>query len=204
VAALLDLGEDAVKKRLERARAAIRREMLERFGETVRRTAPGAAFTAAVAAALGAPSTASAATIGTGAALKGGSSKLLGALGGAGLGVASGLAGVLFNFGRRMRRARDEEERRALRRLSMVASAIVVLLAAGIQTSAWLRSPLLLIAVWMGGVAAFLDLFLRRLPRVSAHRDRRERLATWLGLAVGVAGGSAAVAWAAYTLWRGG
>jgi len=206
VASLLDLGEDAVKKRLERARAAIRREMLERFGETVRRTAPGAAFTAAVAAALAvaAPGTASAATIGTGAAIKGGGSKLAAALGGAGLGVAGGLLGVVLRFRPRIARARDENERRALRRLSLVAGAVVVLLAAGIQVSVWLKSPILLIAVWLLAVAVFLDIFLRRLPRFSAPRHRRERLGTWFGLAVGITGGTAAVAWAAYRLWRGG
>src|SRR5262249_49933065 len=42
VAELLGLGEDAVKKRLERARASLRQALLERAGEALRKTAPGA------------------------------------------------------------------------------------------------------------------------------------------------------------------
>ncbi len=42
VAELLDLSEAAVKKRLERARAMVRQALMERFGETLRRTLPGA------------------------------------------------------------------------------------------------------------------------------------------------------------------
>jgi hypothetical protein len=48
VADLLGMREDAVKQRLARARARLREAMMERLGRTLQRTAPGAAFTAAV------------------------------------------------------------------------------------------------------------------------------------------------------------
>lgn len=218
VAELLGLGEDAVKKRLERARAAIRREVLERFGETVRRTAPGAGFTAAVAAAmaLGAPGTAAAATVGT--AAKAGGGKLLAGVGGAGLGLAGGLLGAFLNFRGRARRARDEEERRGLRRIAMSSAAFILLLAIGIQVSAALGSAVLLLSVWIVAAGAVSILYLVAVPRVVARRHaaeraddpdawrrhRRERLGTWIGLAVGVGGGTATVLWAAWRLWIGG
>ena len=62
VAELLELREEVVKKRLERARGALQDAVLERFESAVRKTAPGAAFTAAVIAAIaGMPGTARAA-----------------------------------------------------------------------------------------------------------------------------------------------
>lgn len=60
VAALLDLSEPAIRKRLSRAREGLREAMLERLGTSIARTAPTTAFTAGVMAAfaVGAPSTA--------------------------------------------------------------------------------------------------------------------------------------------------
>ena len=52
VATLLDLSEDAVKKRLSRARTALRGMVLDQLGDSLTRTAPGSAFTIAVMAAL--------------------------------------------------------------------------------------------------------------------------------------------------------
>ncbi|HEY8145615.1 MAG TPA: sigma-70 family RNA polymerase sigma factor, partial [Kofleriaceae bacterium] len=220
VAVLLGLGEDAVKKRLERARAAIRRDVLERFGETMKRTAPGATFTAAVAAALaiGAPGTAAAATLGTGAAVKSGGAKLLAGLGGSALGLAGGLLGAFLKFRSGSRRARDDQERRELRRVSMASGVVIALLVVGIQASAALGSAVLLVAVWLLAVAGVSTLYLGRVPRIVARRHaaelaedpeawrrhRRERRGTWLGLAVGVGGGTAAVVWSAWRLWTGG
>jgi RNA polymerase sigma factor (sigma-70 family) len=65
VAMLLGLNEGAVKTRLSRARAALRQSTLERLGSVLERTAPGAAFTAAVVSALtsGVPATATAAAL---------------------------------------------------------------------------------------------------------------------------------------------
>ena len=74
-AALLQLSEDATKKRLSRARRSLRQDVLERFGEAICASAPGAAFGAAVVAALplSASGTASAMTFATAKAAGGGS-----------------------------------------------------------------------------------------------------------------------------------
>lgn len=87
VARLLGLSDAAVRKRLSRARAAVRAQMLARFGEFARGTAPGAAFaTAALSAAMiAAPgvagTTIAAATLGAGLGTASGASKLGGSLG---------------------------------------------------------------------------------------------------------------------------
>ena len=66
VAALLGLSDAAVRKRLSRARASVRTELLQRFGEFARGSAPSAAFAVAISGALmvGAPATSAAAIIG--------------------------------------------------------------------------------------------------------------------------------------------
>jgi len=87
VAHLLGLSDAAVRKRLSRARANVREQMLTRFGEFARSSAPGAAFAAAVvsAAMLVAPgvagTTIAATTIGAGLSTASGASKLGGSLG---------------------------------------------------------------------------------------------------------------------------
>ena len=101
VAELLGLSDAAVRKRLSRARACVREELLKRFGDFARTTAPGAAFTMIVLGGLvGAMPAASAATvIGSGVLGTG----LVGKLGTGGLttggvtgGVAGGSLGVIF------------------------------------------------------------------------------------------------------------
>lgn len=87
VAQLLGLSDAAVRKRLSRARAAVRAQMLVRFGEFARSSAPGAAFATAVmsAALIAAPgvagTTLAAATLGAGLGTASGASKLGGSLG---------------------------------------------------------------------------------------------------------------------------
>ncbi|CAN4279914.1 sigma-70 family RNA polymerase sigma factor [Pseudoxanthomonas sp. LjRoot125] len=102
VAELLGLSDAAVRKRLSRARSMVRDELMQRFGEFARSTAPGAAFTMIVLGGLvGAMPAASAATvIGTGVL---GSGLGLGKLGTGGVttggitgGVAGGSLGVIF------------------------------------------------------------------------------------------------------------
>lgn len=89
VAALLGLSDAAVRKRLSRARAQVREQMLARFGEFARSSAPGAAFTATVIGglALASPAVSAAAAIGSGL-LGGGVGKL-----GSGAVVGSGMSG---------------------------------------------------------------------------------------------------------------
>jgi RNA polymerase sigma factor (sigma-70 family) len=95
VANLLGLSDAAVRKRLSRARASVREEMLRRFGDFARGTAPSAAFATAVVSMVmvAAPGTASAAILlGTSVGVGGG--KL--GLGGASLsgGAAMGSLGA--------------------------------------------------------------------------------------------------------------
>jgi len=103
VAMLLGLSDAAVRKRLSRARASVREEMLKRFGEFARSTAPGAAFATFVSSAvmLAAPGTASAVILSTSAGVAGGSAGKIG-LGGLGTnslggGAAAGTAGAALN-----------------------------------------------------------------------------------------------------------
>ncbi|HVJ38519.1 MAG TPA: sigma-70 family RNA polymerase sigma factor [Stenotrophomonas sp.] len=87
VAQLLGLSDAAVRKRLSRARALVREQMLARFGQFARDSAPGAAFAAAVvsAAMIIAPgvagTTIAAATLGAGLGTAGSASKIGGGLG---------------------------------------------------------------------------------------------------------------------------
>jgi RNA polymerase sigma factor (sigma-70 family) len=97
VASLLGITDAAVRKRLSRARQQIRDDLLARFGEFARNSAPSAAFTAAVITGLGIatkPGAAMAATtLGAGAVGGGIASKgLMGMLGMGGL-VGGSLAG---------------------------------------------------------------------------------------------------------------
>jgi hypothetical protein len=87
-----------VRKRLSRARATVRDELLKRFGEFARSTAPGTAFAAAVCSTvmLAAPGTASAIVVGTaaGAGKLGASGLGTTTLGG---GAAAGTLGATVN-----------------------------------------------------------------------------------------------------------
>ena len=93
VAILLGLSDAAVRKRLSRARGTVREEMLRRFGEFARSTAPSAAFAMVVGSALmvGAPAASAATLIGVGAAGSG-----AGKLGAGGLGASAVNGGVTF------------------------------------------------------------------------------------------------------------
>ena len=100
VAALLGLSDAAVRKRLSRARGNVREEMLRRFGEFARSTAPSAAFAVAVSSALmvTAPAAGAAALIGAGAVGSGAGKLGAGGLGASAVngGVALGAWGTLF------------------------------------------------------------------------------------------------------------
>ncbi|MCC4600648.1 RNA polymerase sigma factor [Xanthomonas melonis] len=85
VASLLGLSDAAVRKRLSRARASVRSDLMRRFGDFARGSAPSAAFATTMASAvmLAAPGTASAAIV----------------LGGAGKLGAGGLTGSALSGG---------------------------------------------------------------------------------------------------------
>ena len=99
VAALLGLSDEAVRKRLSRARASVREDLLQRFGGFARSTAPSAAFALAVAGALAmaAPVSATAAVVGSGVFGAGAGKLGAGGLatGGAAGGVAGGSLGLI-------------------------------------------------------------------------------------------------------------
>jgi RNA polymerase sigma factor (sigma-70 family) len=101
VATLLGITDAAVRKRLSRARQLVRDDLIRRFGEFARASAPSAAFTAAVITGLGIASKPAAAvaatTIGAGAIGAGAETMAAGAIGG---GLASkGAAGLLGGGG---------------------------------------------------------------------------------------------------------
>lgn len=100
VASLLGLSDAAVRKRLSRARGNVREEMLKRFGEFARTTAPSAAFAVAVSSALmvAAPGASAAALIGASAVGSGAGKLGAGGLGASAVngGVALGAWGTMF------------------------------------------------------------------------------------------------------------
>lgn len=99
VASLLGLSDEAVRKRLSRARTSAREELVQRFGEFARTTAPSAAFGLAVVGALAtaAPATATAAVIGSGVLGTGAGKLGVGGLatGSAAGGIAGGSVGLV-------------------------------------------------------------------------------------------------------------
>jgi hypothetical protein len=170
VADLLGLREDAVRQRLTRARSRLRQEMLDRLGETLQRTAPGATFTAGLmtSLALGAPPSAAAAGFGTAAKLSsGGLSKLPALLGGAVLGAVSGILGVVFGARPLLARARDEQERRGIRLYVAVGSTTTVSVTAVLASD---PSALTLGLMLLLFYTIFISLIFGWLPRVTARR----------------------------------
>lgn len=115
VAELLGLSENAVKKRLERGRVALKKDVESRFAELVSRTAPGAAFTGVVLGALtfGAPTTAAAAVAGT--AAKAGLAATLTTILAPLVGFLGGAVGPILGARRIAPHAKNEAERRELR-----------------------------------------------------------------------------------------
>jgi len=89
VAELLGLSDAAVRKRLSRARGIVREEMLKRFGEFARSSAPGAAFTVLVVSGLMSAAPVASAAVAIGAGAVGVGSAGAGKLGASGLGVSS-------------------------------------------------------------------------------------------------------------------
>lgn len=215
VGGLLGLSEVVVKKRMSRARERIREDLLERFGETLRRTAPGAAFTTAVAASLTiAGPSASAATAVTVSKIAGGST-LLAMLLSALPGVLLGGGALLFGVRKNLQAAIDDEERRQLRRFGVAGVATVVAAALGFAVAGETQSVVVLAVTQVLFVVGLSWMYLRWLPRIverrvaaelerdpvgGAKRLRRGRIFCWVGLTSGVTTSTAAVVWAALRL----
>ncbi|MEO0601813.1 MAG: YhfC family glutamic-type intramembrane protease [Myxococcota bacterium] len=123
VAELLELREPTVRKRLSRARAQLKEDVLGRLSDHLVQTAPGAAFVLGVSAAIAAaaPSTAAAAT---GTAL---GTTAHAAAAGAALGTGLGLLGIFAGYRGGVVGARTDDERRQLRLLALTNAVAAVL-----------------------------------------------------------------------------
>jgi RNA polymerase sigma factor (sigma-70 family) len=178
VAELLGISEDAVRQRLSRTRSRIREEVLQRFGRTIARTAPGAAFVTVIAGALtGAAAPASAAV--TMSAAAGAGTKL----GAAAMAVAKGtlFGGILGVIGivmgmQHLEPIFDEQEAEELRRFRNLA--IAVMLAGTLATSFAVSLPRPRIpglVAYLGLAAALAFLYAVRLPKILGRRMAWER-----------------------------
>jgi hypothetical protein len=216
VAALLGLTEDATKQRLSRARTRLRADLAEKLGLALERTAPGSAFTAAVAAGLTTSASSSAAAaiavgVESGAAASGSGAKAATAAGlgavkasaAAALGASTGLLGVLVGFRHYWRRARDDEERRGIKRMAIMNLAAVLALSATVLWTS--RQPsevagdaaiavFLAVMGWINLVWLPRSVIARRLaderasdPLDAPRRQRRERVLGVVGFCLGEA-----------------
>jgi RNA polymerase sigma factor (sigma-70 family) len=121
VAMLLGLSDAAVRKRLSRARQSVRDDLLSRFGEFARSSAPSAAFAVGVTAALGFSKPAAAAGLGIATkSIAGGlfARFALGFAGAASGGLLGGLVAAWFARGVILDYADTVEERDTLLRFS--------------------------------------------------------------------------------------
>jgi hypothetical protein len=220
------LTDAAVRQRLSRARASLREDLLERAGEELVATAPGPAFVSCIAAALtlGAPAASASAAVGM-SSLKSASlfSKIGLFVGGAGIGAAGGVAGIALKLRPLRRAARDEEERKGLRRLQAVATAVVIAFAIAVSlfarmlaqgrmltygrwdavglVIAYYASLFAIIEVWLPRMQRRrLEAEMREDPVAATRRRRRERLGHVVGWSVAVLLGAAGMG-AALLFW---
>lgn len=180
VATLLGISEQAVRQRVARSRALVREEIQQRFAATVTRTAPGAAFLAAVGAALtlSAP-IASAAIAATTASFA--KATLVGGV--------LGWAGVIMGL-RALEPAIDEIEARQLRWFRNVVLLLVTLgcAAVAMNTSTALRILISVQSVYTVIGALYLLWLPRILRRRAATKEDRRR---WMRATVGRAAAAA-------------
>lgn len=207
VAELLGISDDAVRQRLTRARNAIREEVLRRFSTAVVRTAPGAAFVAAVLAGLStvAPAAGAATTLAAASKISGWP-KLLLLLQGSALGALGGLAGIMIAVRRAEKLAIDDEELAGIRRYRNISFALVLFVVAGFAASSYLRPTWAwAVGTYLIFIAGIANLTFFQMPAVisrrlaleratdphAAARQRRNRILCALGFALGAILGSA-------------
>ena len=166
VSILLGLREDAVKKRLSRARARLREDVEARLAGAAERTAPGPAFTAAVLIALpkaGAGLAAGAVLKTAGLFVKPLVAALPGVLG-AFIGIGSGLR-------KNLREARDAEERRGLWAATLFMGAVVLGFGVLVPLVPAMAHPKISLVALTCALMAGIDLScLVWIPRVTARR----------------------------------
>ncbi len=176
VAALLELRPAAVRKRLSRARERLKQGVEQALATTLVRSAPGAAFTAAVAGLLTtasppAAAAAVAAGLGTKSALKLAAGAGLGIV----LGLLGGIAGVVFGIRPHLKTAFDERERLELlahRRAGVIA---VVLAVAGFTAAPFIPGLAWPIAVYVSFFGFLTWQTMIAIPRTLARRMADER-----------------------------
>jgi RNA polymerase sigma factor (sigma-70 family) len=206
VALLLGLSDAAVRKRLSRARDTVRSELLARFGEFARGTAPAAGFALVVTSMLtvAAPPAAAATALSVAGSVgaKGLVKVLLGSLGGIGVGVAGSGLGIWWGLKRNLRGAIDARERAELKRSAAINAGaslvfiVLISLCAALKTG-WVILVVLTAAFF--GVLLWQSAFVeprikarrhaqeaRIDPVAAARRRRRERVLCWLGIVVGL------------------
>ncbi|MBI2214809.1 MAG: sigma-70 family RNA polymerase sigma factor [Acidobacteria bacterium] len=176
VGVLLGVSEEAVRQRLSRARGRIRDEMLSRFGRTVVRTTPGAAFVGAVAAALAvAAPGASAAVLATAGSATGKSSGLLLAAKVVGVGAITGLVGAVMSS-HHLGAPFDDQEKRELKSFHHVVLAVQLVALGALAAASRLPGArwwgLGVYLIWLVGIVSFYRV---RLPRILARRHAWER-----------------------------
>jgi len=185
VATLLDLSEDAVKKRLSRARTALRGLVLDQVGDSFRRTAPGVAFTIAVMAALpltmplSASAAAATAKMTPAAVSTSWWAWLLwvtAPFAGAVLGLLSSVAGILRQASKQRAAARNERERRELGWMAAAQIAGTLVFIISIQVSVFREGVWLPILGYVVFSGVLTGSFLWWLPRISARRLAAEAL----------------------------
>lgn len=209
VAALLGLSDAAVRKRLSRARQQVRDDLLARFADFAKDSAPAATFATIVTSALvvASPPAAAATALTAGATVgaKTLGQVLLAGAGGMLLGLFAAALSIHWGWRKQMREAMDAEERRALTRSAIVnVFAIFGYLASMLMTTTstrgWLPATLATLAFmgilfWQTGVvqprakARRYALEAQMDPAGAAKRRRRERLQCRIGLVVGSLGG---------------
>ncbi|MGV3613950.1 MAG: RNA polymerase sigma factor [Fimbriimonas sp.] len=175
VAGLLELSESAVKKRLERAREALRDALLQGASEAIASTKPGANFSLAVLALLP-PLSPGTQTLGKGALLAAGVGKAASTYGSAFLSGSLGAAGLVAGYLRLLRQAETEEERRNLKRLAFGGVSLLFVQAFAV-TPLMLRWPRPEVLVgWYASVVLTLAVQLFVIvPRITAARLAAER-----------------------------
>jgi RNA polymerase sigma factor (sigma-70 family) len=152
VAALLDMTDASVRKRLQRARDALNQQFLQSFEGAARRAAPGSAIAAAVLAAIGGSGSTLAKAAGMGGAAKAGS--FLASAGGviAGLTAAVGavFVGVFLEVRSVMGPMRTLQRRRAMVVNGVVYAALMagfILALRWVKAEGWNRSEILTMSI---------------------------------------------------------
>lgn len=179
VAALLGLSDASVRQRLSRARAAMRADLIDRYGAAAVRSAPDARFTAGVMLALtiGAPAVSSAATLTAISSSVPWLAKLAALGGGVVLGAAGGIAGVLISSRQLKQKARSIEELRMIKKFEFHSIFLVVTTAVMFPVSvAATRMPWSSAFVFVGFILGLIGLHWYWLPRITRDRHVLEAL----------------------------